>query len=290
MVYTEQRRKMRAVLSGTRCVSPATVYDALSARIAESVGFELGILSGSVNAATLLGAPDLALHTLTEFTDQVTRITRASQLSLLVDADHGYGNALNVMRTVQELEHAGVAALAIEDVAQPARFGNVGQPEGTLTLISLEEMAGKLRAAVAARQDPSLVIVGRLAALRVEDTARAAARAKAYAATGVDALFITGLKKLADLDAIRAAMNLPIILGNTPGLKREDLAARGARILLLGHQPVAAAAKALHDTYQHLYSGGAPAELASKIASPEEMDRYLDAATYRKWRREFLAP
>ncbi len=285
MYYTEQRRKMRAILSGTRCVSPATVYDALSARVAESVGFELGILSGSVNAATTLAAPDLALHTLTEFADQVRRIMRVSKLSLLVDADHGYGNALNVIRTVQELEHAGVSALAIEDVAQPAQFG---QPEGALTLIPLEEMVGKLRAAVSARQDPSLVIVGRIAALRVEDTAHAVARVKAYAATGVDAIFITGLKKLVDLDAMRAAITLPIILGNTPGLKREDLAARGVRVLLLGHQPVAAAVKALHETYQHLYSGGAPADLASKIASPDEMARYLNAASYRQWQQAYL--
>jgi len=276
---------MRAMLAGTQCLSPATVYDALSARIAESVGFELGILSGSVNAATTLAAPDLALQTLTEFADQVRRIMRVSTLSLLVDADHGYGNALNVMRTVQELEHAGVSALAVEDVAQPARFG---QPEGTMALVSLEEMVGKLRAAVAARQDPSLVLVGRIAALRVEDTERTVARAKAYAATGVDAIFITGLKKLADFEAISAAIKLPIIVGNAPDLKREDLAARGVRILLQGHQPIAAVVKALHETYKHLYSGGAPADLKSKIASAAEMDRYLSAASYQQWQREYL--
>ena len=285
MNHTEQRKRMRAMLAGTQCLSPATVYDALSARVAESVGFELGILSGSVNAATVLAAPDLTLHTLTEFADQVRRIMRASTLSLLVDADHGYGNALNVMRTVQELEHAGVSALAVEDVAQPARFG---QPEGTMALVSLEEMAGKLRAALSAREDPSLVIVGRIAALRVEDTERTVARAKAYAATGVDALFITGLKQLTDLEAIHAAVALPIIVGSAPGLKREDLAARGVRILLQGHQPVAAAVKALHEIYTHLYRGGAPADLQSKIASTEEMERYLDGASYRKRQREFL--
>jgi carboxyvinyl-carboxyphosphonate phosphorylmutase len=285
MNHTEQRRRMRAMLAGTQCLSPATVYDALSARVAESVGFELGILSGSVNAATTLAAPDLALQTLTEFSDQVRRIMRVSRLSLLVDADHGYGNALNVMRTVQELEHAGVSALAVEDVAQPARFG---QPQGTMALVSLEEMVGKLRAALSARQDPSLVIVGRIAALRVEDTERTVARAKAYAATGVDALFITGLKKLADFEAIRAAVKLPMIVGSAPELKREDLAARGVRILLQGHQPVAAAVKALRETYAHLYNGGAPADLKSKIASAEEMERYLDGASYQKWQREYL--
>ena len=285
MNHTQQRKRMRAMLAGTQCVSPATVYDALSARVAESVGFELGILSGSVNAATLLAAPDLALHTLTEFADQVRRIMRVSKLSLLVDADHGYGNALNVMRTVQELEHAGVSALAVEDVAQPAAFG---QAEGTMALISLEEMAGKLRAAVAAREDPSLVIVGRIAALRVEGVERTVARARAYAATGVDALFITGLKQLADIEAIHAATPLPLIVGSAPGLKREDLVTRGVRIFLQGHQPVAAAVKALRETYTHLYNGGAPADLQSKIASTEEMERHLNVANYQKWQREYL--
>lgn len=286
MSPTEQRKRIRAILAGAQCLSPATVYDALSARIAESVGFELGILSGSVNAATTLAAPDLALQTLTEFADQVRRIMRAANLSLLVDADHGYGNALNAMRTVQELEHAGVSALAIEDVAQPAPFG---QAAGVFSLISLEEMTGKLRAALSARQDPSLVIVGRIAALRVEGVEGAIARARAYAATGVDALFITGLKKLAEFDAIRVATELPIICGSAPDLKREDMAARGVRIMLQGHQPVAAAARALHETYQHLYSGRPVAELKSKIASPEDMDRYLNAANYRKWQRDYLA-
>lgn len=285
MNHTEQRKSMRAMLAGTQCVSPATVYDALSARVAESVGFKLGILSGSVNAATILAAPDLALHTLTEFADQVRRIMRVSKLSLLVDADHGYGNALNVMRTVQELEHAGVSALAIEDVAQPAAFG---QPEGTMALISLEEMVGKLRAALAAREDPSLVIVGRIAALRVEGVERTVARARAYAATGVDAIFITGLKQLADIEAIHAATPLPIIVGSAPGLKREDLVTRGVRVLLQGHQPVAAAVKALHETYTHLYKGGATADLQSKIASTEEMERHLNGANYQKWQREYL--
>src|SRR3954470_10154692 len=115
MTLTQRRERLRGVLRGTVCVSPATVYDALSARVAEDVGYAIAILSGSVSGSTLLGAPDLGLQTLTEFAEQVRRIARASELSILVDADNGYGNALNVMRTVQELEHAGVAGLMIED-------------------------------------------------------------------------------------------------------------------------------------------------------------------------------
>ncbi|HEV8517337.1 MAG TPA: isocitrate lyase/phosphoenolpyruvate mutase family protein [Burkholderiales bacterium] len=285
MSRTDQRKRLRAILSGKQCLSPATVYDALSARIAESVGYEIGIFSGSVSASTTLAAPDLVLQTLTEFADQVRRIMRGGQLSLLVDADHGYGNALNVMRTVQELEHAGVSALTVEDLALPAPFG---QPEDTYALVSIDEMLGKLRAALQARQDPSLVIAGRIAALKAEGVASSVARAKAYATTGIDAIFITGLEKLSDFEAIRAAIDLPIIVGTAPAVRREDLAARGVRILLQGHSAVAAAAKALRDTYTHLHNGGAPADLKSKIASAEEMNRWLGGERYRKWQREYL--
>lgn len=284
MTATERRRRLRELLAGPVCLSPATVYDALSARVAESVGYEIGVLSGSVSAGTLLAAPDLVLQTLTEFADQVRRIMRVSQLSLVLDADHGYGNALNVMRAVQELEHAGTSAIMIEDTVMPPRFGAAG-----LEVVSTGEMVGKLRAALHARQDPALMIVGRIAALKAEDARRAAERARAYAATGIDAMFITGLKSLGDFDAIRAAVTLPIIVGSAPALKRENLAARGVRLLLQGHQPVAAAVKALREVYTHLYNGGAPAELGSLIAAPDEMDRLVNGGQYREWRRQYLS-
>src|SRR5499433_1338770 len=164
MHWTDRRRRFRAILRGERCYHPASVYDPLSARIAQDVGFEVGMFAGSTASLTVLGAPDLILITLSEFAGQAYRINRAFDLPLLVDADHGYGNALNVMRTVEELETAGVSALTIEDTLLPARFG---QRQGE-ELISIQEFVGKLRAAVAARQDPSLVIIGRTAALRSE--------------------------------------------------------------------------------------------------------------------------
>ena len=286
MNSTQQRERLRAVLAGTKCLSPASVYDALSARVAESVGYEIGMLAGSVASNTTLAAPDLIVLTLTEFADQVRRIMRASTLSLIVDADHGYGNALNVMRTVEELEHAGVSALSIEDTALPVRFG---QHEGGDELISTGEMIGKLKAAVAARRDSSLIIAGRTAALKIEDTARTVARVKAYAATGVDAIFIVGLEKLEQIEAVRDAMPLPIIVGSAPAsLKREDLAARGARILLQGHQPVAAAVKALREVYAHLYGGGAPAAIKERVASAQEMENLVGAPDYRQRQQQYL--
>jgi oxaloacetate decarboxylase len=286
MAYSEQRKKLRKVLSGTQCLSPASVFDPLSARVAESVGYEIGMLAGSVASNTTLAAPDLIVLTLTEFAEQIRRIMRVSKLGLLVDADHGYGNALNVMRTVQELEHAGVSGMSIEDTSLPIRFR---QPEGTDELISAEEMVGKLKAAVAARTDPSLVIAGRTAALKVEGTDGAVARVKAYAATGVDAIFVIGVETLDQVAAVHEAAKLPIIVGSAPAsLKREDFAARGARILLQGHQPVAAAVKALQETYTHLFNGGAPADLKSRVAGAQDMEKLVGGEQYRKWQKEYL--
>ncbi len=258
MNHTEQRKRLRAVFAGTKCLSPASVYDALSARVAESVGYEIGMLAGSVASSTTLAAPDLIVLTLTEFADQVRRIMRAAKLSLIVDADHGYGNALNVMRTVAELEHAGVSGMSIEDTALPTRFG---QAEGTDELISLEEMVGKLKAAVAARRDPATVLLGRTAALKVEGTAGAVKRAKAFAATGVDAVFVIGVESVDQVRAVHEAARLPVMVGSAPAsIKREDFAAAGARVLLQGHQPVAGrgegAEGGLHAPLQRRRAGG----------------------------------
>jgi carboxyvinyl-carboxyphosphonate phosphorylmutase len=258
----------------------------LSARVAEAAGYQLGMLAGSVASNSTLAAPDLIVLTLTEFADQIRRIMRASTLSLIVDADHGYGNALNVMRTVQECEHSGVSALSIEDTALPTPFG---QAEGKESMISIEEGVGKMRAALSARRDPTLIIAGRTSAIKIEGIESALARAKAYAAEGVDAIFLVGLEKLEQLEAVHNAVKLPIFIGSAPdSLKREDLAARGGRILLQGHQPIAAAVKALQETYAHLFSGGAPAELKPKIVSAQEMDRLVKGEDYKKWQKEFL--
>src|SRR5438874_2347481 len=141
MNHTERRQRLRKLFAGNQCLSPASVYDALSARVAESVGYEIGMLAGSTASSTTLAAPDLIVLTLTEFADQIRRITRASNLSLLVDADHGYGNALNVMRTVEECEHSGVSAMSIEDTVLPTAFGQTGGEK----LISKEEGTGKMK-------------------------------------------------------------------------------------------------------------------------------------------------
>lgn len=284
MTPTDKRNRLRAILKGDVCISPATVWDALSARVAEAAGFDCGLLSGAVCATTTLGRPDHALHTLSEFAAQIRCITRASDLSVFADADQGYGNALNVMRTVEELEHAGLSGLSIEDLVSPARFGQHGQA----ALIAIPEAIGKLKAALTARRDPSLLIVARTAALKIDPIERVVERVKAYAGTGVDGVFLTRLTKLGDLDAIRAAVDIPIIVGRAYDLSRADLQARGVRFWLQGHAVVQAVAKAMYETYTHLKADGTQEALAAKLFPAEEMARVLRAADYERWSASFL--
>ncbi len=282
--WQARREKFRSVLSGNKCVYPGSVFDPISARIAEELGFEVGMFAGSVATMTVLGAPDLIVLTLTEFAEQAHRICRASNLPLLCDADHGYGNALNVMRTVEELETAGVAGLSIEDTDLPVPFGG-GEPR----LISIEEGVGKMRAAVAARRDAGLVIAGRTSAPSMTSIADTIARAKAYAATGVDAIFLVGVKTRADLDAIAMEVKLPLILGGAGKeiMDRELLAQRGVRICLQGHQPFAAAVRAVHDTLRALREG-TPPEKIDTAASAEVMKRLTRNDDYTRWMNDWL--
>jgi carboxyvinyl-carboxyphosphonate phosphorylmutase len=283
MNWTDRRRRFRAILNAGRCYHPASVFDPLSARIAQDLGFEVGMFAGSTASLTVLGAPDLIVLTLTEFAEQAYRINRAFDVPLLVDADHGYGNALNVMRTVQELESAGVSALTIEDTLLPRPFG----PGGGLT--SIEEGVGKMRAALAARQDPDLVIVGRTIAMGSTSTEDALARAKAYAEAGVDAFFFVGIKDRAQLEAAAAAIDIPIIIGGgPPELSDLDyLAAKRVRVALQGHQPIMAAAQAVHATMKALREGVQPKDLKG-VPSADFMARATRDADYKSWTKEFL--
>jgi carboxyvinyl-carboxyphosphonate phosphorylmutase len=188
------------------------------------------------------------------------------------------------MRTVEELEHAGVAALMIEDSVSPARFG-----AASMELVKIDEMTGKLRAALQTRKDPSLMIIARTAAPKAEDATRGAARAQAYAAAGVDAVYVTGLQKLEHFDTIRDGLKLPVIVGTAPALTREDLSARGVRLLIQGHPVLAAVVKALRVTYEHLHRGGAVADLKPGIASAEEIALLLNDRRYQQWRTEYLS-
>ena len=285
MAFRQRREKLRSILNGSACIRPGSVYDATSIRIAEDLGFELGMFAGSVASMTVLGAPDLIVLTLSEFAGQAYRINRAGKLPLLVDADHGYGNALNVKRTVEELETAGVAALTIEDTVLPLPYGSGGKP----SLISIDEGVGKMRAALAGRQDPRLVVVGRTSAVSITGIDDTVARAKAYEAAGVDGLFFVGMTRKAEIEAIAAAVKLPILLGRAgPEISDRDyLASKRVRIALQGHAPIAAAVQAVHATMKALREGTPPSKL-SGVAPPELMKQVTRDADHVSWIKQFL--
>jgi carboxyvinyl-carboxyphosphonate phosphorylmutase len=285
MRFNDRRKRFRAVLNGDRCVHPGSVFDPISARIAEDIGFEIGMFAGSIASFTVLGAPDLIVLTLSEFAQQAQRINRASEIPLMVDADHGYGNALNVKRTVEELEMAGISGMSIEDTDLPQPFGTVGQTK----LLSVEEGVGKMKGALEGRKDPDLVIAGRTSAAAVTGIDDAIARAQAYEAAGVDAIFLVGVKSREELDKAAAAIKLPFILGSAgPDMMDLDyLSSRNVRICLQGHQPFSAAVQAVHDTLKALRDGTAPKDLKG-VASADLMKRVTRDADYQRWTKEFL--
>ncbi len=285
MRWTARRERFRALLSGDACFHPGSVYDAISARIAEDLGFETGMFAGSIASMTVLGAPDIVVLTLSEFADQAHRICRAGELPLIVDADHGYGNALNVMRTVDALENAGIAALTIEDTELPPAYDS----SKTRRLIPVAEGIGKMRAALEARRDPGLVIMGRTSAVAITGIDDAIVRARAYQEVGVDAIFLAGMKTRDELAAIAAEIDIPIMLGGASAelSDRAFLAANGVRIALQGHLPFSAGVGAVYETLKALRDGTQPADI-SHAGSRQLMARVLRQDDYGRWTDDYL--
>jgi carboxyvinyl-carboxyphosphonate phosphorylmutase len=284
MTFRKPREALRSILAGSACVRPGSVYDAISIRLAEDIGFEVGMFGGSVASLAVLGDPDIALITLTELAEQMRRMSRASALPVLVDADHGYGNALNVRRAVQELETAGAAGLTIEDTLLPQAYG-----QAKTQLISLEEGVGKMKAALDGRGDPSLVIVGRTGAASITSLDDTIARARAYEAAGVDALFFTGIKTRSELEAIAATTTLPMVLGSAPEEMSDldYLAQKRVRIALQGHAPIAAATQAVNETLKALREGFPPKDL-KRLAPSELTSKVMREADVKVRLTEFL--
>ncbi len=285
MRFKKRREAFRAILEGERCVHPASVFDPISARIAEDLGFETGMFAGSVASLTVLGAPDHIVITMSEFADQCRRICRAGELPLMVDADHCYGNALNVMRTVEELETAGICGMSIEDTVLPMEFG---RPRDT-NFTSIEEGVGKMKAAVEARRDPGLALVGRTSAMWKSSIEDAVERIKAYEKCGVDAIFLVGVKTKDQLEAASGAVKLPLVIGGAgPEIMDLDyLSANRVRLCLQGHQPIAAGYQAVFETMKALREGTKPKDLKG-LPSGDLTAAVQRSADYERWIDEFL--
>src|SRR5579871_6741796 len=284
MTFGKQRETIQAILRGNTCIRPGSVYDPVSARIAEDLGFELGMLGGSTASLAVLGDPDIVIISLTELAETVRRITRAARLPLMVDADHGFGNALSVRRTIEELEISGAAGLSIEDTLLPQAYG-----QSKVQLLSLDEGLGKMKAAVDARRDNSLALFARTSAPSVTGMTDAIARGKAYEATGVDALFFTGIKTRAEMSAIAAETRLPIMLGTADGELDDTafLASCRVKICTQGHLPFAAGALAVYETLKALREGTSPRDLKG-LPSADFVNRYMRNLAVQQRMADFL--
>ncbi|HBZ96052.1 MULTISPECIES: isocitrate lyase/PEP mutase family protein [unclassified Pseudomonas] len=279
--HHELRNVFRALLASSTSHHTASVFDPLSARIAADLGFEVGILGGSVASLQVLGAPDIALITLSEFAEQATRIGRVSRLPVIADADHGYGNALNAMRTVAELERAGVAALTLEDTLLPSQFGRK-----SYDLISIEEGIGKLLAAQAARYDNAMAIIARTHA-GVQPLTEIIQRTRAYRDAGADAICLVGVMDFDQLEAISEGLQMPLMLvtyGNPELSDDRRLAELGVRIVVNGHAAYFAAIKATYDSLREQRG----ISVGNGLTASQLVTRYTHPDDYITWAKQYL--
>lgn len=250
------RLRLRELLDSQQCVTCASVFDPLSSRMADDIGFQVGILGGSVASLMSLGVPDIYLLTLSELAEQARRVCQASDLPVIVDGDNGYGNALNVMRTVAELEHAGAAVITIEDTVIPRPYK---QPE--LNLSSVEEGCSKLQAALNARKDANLAIFARTHAHQPHRNLLE--RVDAYSRSGVDGICIFGQISRALLVQLNRVTDLPLMLidyeesglSSGSGLSSEELMQLGVRIHFNGHRAYEDSVKATYQSLLQLHNG-----------------------------------
>jgi 2-methylisocitrate lyase-like PEP mutase family enzyme len=255
-----------------QCLVVPGVYDALSARICESVGFEAVYLTGAGYANSALGMPDVGLVTVTELRDHVARTFDATDVPLIVDADTGFGNAINVGRTVRLLERAGAAALQMEDQVFPKRCGHF---DGK-AIISRNEMVQKIHAAVDARDSESTLIIARTDARQVSGLDDALDRAQAYREAGADVLFVEAPEGVSEIDAIATRFaGVPLMLnlvegGKTPLVETNALGEKGYVMALYANAALRAAQRAVTSVMTALRKSGTTTGVIDSLASWEE--------------------
>jgi 2,3-dimethylmalate lyase len=247
--HATPRARLRELLAGPAPVVAPGSYDALSARLVEQAGFPVVYMSGFASTASLIGRPDVGLLGGAEMIDNARRIVAAVDVPVVADADTGYGNAINVVRTVREYEQAGVAGIHLEDQVMPKKCGHMSGK----AVIGADEMAGKIRAAVAARRDPDLVLIARTDAAAVEGLDAAIARARTYAHAGADVLFVEAPESEREVELVADAFpGTPLLFngvegGRTPSLELDRLRELGFRIVLFPLTALFAATRAVQE-------------------------------------------
>ena len=275
MIASPGRRLRQALASKTPLLLPG-LHDALSARLVQRSGFEVGYLSGSAAAMTLLGLPDIGLLSGSEIIEQARRITAACDLALVCDGDTGFGNAVNVAYTVRAMEAAGVAAIQLEDQTFPKRCGHFSGK----AVVPVEEMLQKLHAAVEARSDADFVIIARTDARAVHGLEEAIERGRRYAEAGADIIFVEAPQTVEELRAVAAAIDAPTLVnvvegGQTPQLSVVQYAELGFSVVLYPTAAVRSVTHALGSLYEHLRAtvttAGSPVDMVS-FASRNEIN------------------
>jgi 2,3-dimethylmalate lyase len=259
---TSPRARLRALLATPGPVIAPGAYDALSARLIEHAGFDLVYLTGFGSTASLLGRPDVGLLSATEMIDNAGRIASAVELPVLADADTGYGNAINVVRTVQAYEQAGVAGIHLEDQVMPKKCGHMSGK----AVIPADEMAGKIRAAVEARRDPDFLLIARTDAAAVEGLSAAIDRARAYADAGADVLFVEAPTSEDDIARVAGELRgvAPLVFnwaegGRTPPIPLARIAELGFALVLFPIGTLLAATAGIRRLLASLRDDGVPA-------------------------------
>ena len=280
-------KKLRTLLSQPGLLAAPGVYDGLSAIITEQAGFDAVYISGGAVARSH-GVPDLGLLSATEMADKVMEIVDAVTVPVIADADTGYGNPLNVRRTIGLYERAGVAALHLEDQITPKKCGHYD----TKALISAEEMVAKLRAAADARTDENLVLIARTDAVAVEGLTAAIARAKSYVRAGADMVFVEAPESVEQIRQIPTEVGAPAVInmfagGKTPLVDAEDLAQYGYRLMIVPSDLQRAATWAMRRAAQTLYRDGSTAALADEMVSFADRDRLIGLPTYQELEQRY---
>jgi carboxyvinyl-carboxyphosphonate phosphorylmutase len=283
--------RLRALLdSGQMIVAPGA-FDPLSARLVEEAGFPAVYMTGFGTSAALLGRPDVGLLTMTEMVGNAGRIAACVDVPVIADADTGYGNPLNVIRTVGAYEAAGVAGIHIEDQVAPKKCGHM---EGKL-VIPAEEMAEKVRAAADARSQPEFVIIARTDARAVEGLDRALQRGRMYREAGADVLFIEALTSEAEAeDAVRAFPGVPLLFnwaegGKTPPIGLDRLKEMGYRIVIFPIGTLLAATGAMRRILQEIARAGTPAAIMHELPTFAEFVDFIGLPEVREAEQRYAA-
>lgn len=284
------RARLRAALAAGEPVVAPGAYDALSARLVEQAGFTAVYMTGFGSTASLIGRPDVGLLTGTEMVGNAARIAAAVDVPVIADADTGYGNAINVLRTVRAYEQAGVAAIHIEDQVTPKKCGHMSGK----AVVSREEMAGKVRAAVAARSDPAFLIIARTDAAAVHGLDDAIDRAKAYADAGADLLFVEAPTDEAGIERVAAELRgtAPLVFnwaegGRTPPLSLARIAGLGFALVLFPIGTLLAATAGIRALLSTLRTDGTPTSALPGLPSFTEFTDLIGLPEVHDLERRF---